>query len=225
MRRVAFVALAALLLAGAAPNWTATVRQQDNGAYVLGNPAAAVKLVEYLSYTCGHCAHFAGESKAPLRTAYVARGLVSVELRNAVRDRFDFTAALLARCGGPSRFHANSEAIFAAQAAWMGRIEAFQAANGAKLAGLAINDSLKLIARGVGLDAILRQRGYSAAQIDACLTSKPEQERVAAMANEAWNVRKIKGTPFFLINGAPVDGVGNWAGLEPKLKASAMAVR
>lgn len=225
MPRIWLVPAALALVAAASPNWTATVRTQPSGAHVMGNPAARVKLVEYLSYTCGHCAHFATEAKQALRQNYVAKGLVSVEFRNAVRDRYDFAAALLARCGGAGRFHGNTEALFAAQEEWLSKAPAFERDNGARVAALSINDGLKAIARGVGLDEIMVRRGFTQTQIDGCLTAKAEQEKVAAMANEAWNSRKIKGTPYFLINGAPVEGVGNWSGLEPRLKSAAMAVK
>jgi len=50
-----------LTLAGAAPvrNWPATATMNADGAYVIGNPAARVKLREWASYTCPHCAHSA----------------------------------------------------------------------------------------------------------------------------------------------------------------------
>lgn len=218
MKRVLAI-LSPLLLVAAAPNWVATVRvQPSNGAFVMGNPAAKVKLVEYLSYTCSHCAEFVGEAKDPLKRGYVAKGAASVELRNAVRDRFDFAAALLARCGGAAKFFGNSEAIFAAQNTWLGKAGAVEAANAEKLAKQPIDDSLRLIARGVGLDAIMKARGFTPAQIDACLVDKAAQDRVLKMTNEAWNVRKIGGTPAFLINGTATSGVGHWNQLEPLLK-------
>jgi protein-disulfide isomerase len=218
----AALALGALSLA-ATPNWQAMVRQNPNGAFVMGNPAAKAKLVEYLSYTCSHCAHFVEESKGPLKTAYVARGTVSVEVRNAVRDRFDFAAALLARCGGPSRFFGNSEALMAGQSVWLGKAGAFEVANAERMAKLSPNEGLKAVARGVGLDAIMKARGFTAAQIDACLVSKPEQDRVLAMTNEAWQVRKINGTPSFLINGKMASGGPAWSIVEPQLKAAIAA--
>lgn len=211
------------LLAAASPMaWDKTVRATSNGAYVMGNPAAKTKLVEYLSYTCGHCAHFVGESNVALKAGYVARGTVNVELRNAVRDRFDFAAALLARCGGPSRFFGNSDAIMAKQEVWLGKANAFAQANGTKLDTMPPNEGLKLIARGLGLDVIMKARGFSVQQIDACLTSKADQDRIVAMTKEAWNVRKITGTPSFLINGELVDGT-SWAVVEPRLKAASAA--
>lgn len=221
MKRV-LALMSPLLLIAAAPNWVASVRVQPaNGAFLMGNPAAKVKLVEYLSYTCSHCAEFTGEAKVALKRDHVAKGTVSVELRNAVRDRFDFAAALLARCGGPAKFFGNTEAIFAAQATWLGKAGAVEQANADKLAKLPIDDSLKLIARGVGLDAIMKTRGFTSAQVDACLIDKAAQDRIVKMTNEAWNVRKINGTPAFLINGTATSGVGHWNQLEPLLRRAA----
>ena len=223
MRMVTLAVGALALVAATAPNWVASVRVQPNGAFVMGKPAAPVRLVEYLSYTCSHCAQFYGESSAPLKASYIAKGLATVEVRNAVRDRYDFTAALLARCGGPAKFFGNSEALFAAQGAWLGKASAFEAANAERIGKLAMNDSLKAIARGVGLDTLLRARGFGVAQIDACLTDAAAQKQVVAMTNEAWSIRKISGTPSFLINSNAFEGPGSWAAVEAGLKAALAA--
>jgi protein-disulfide isomerase len=212
--------LAVLLIAATTPTQLIAVRQLPSGAIMIGSPTAKAKLVEYLSFTCPHCAHFVGESAEPLKHDYIAKGLVSVEVRNAVRDRFDFAAALLARCGGPSRFFGNSEALMASQGDWAAKAGAFETANAAKLLKMPPNQSLKLIVRGVGLDAVMKARGFSSAQIDACLISKPDQARILAMTNEAWNIRKIEGTPSFLINGTSISTVGSWAMMEPLLKTA-----
>src|SRR3546814_3638406 len=39
---------------------------------------------------------------APLKINWISTGAINVEIRNAVRDRYDLIAALLARCGGRS---------------------------------------------------------------------------------------------------------------------------
>ena len=41
--------------------WDRTVNLTADGFPVLGNPAARVKLVEFISYTCPHCADFNAE--------------------------------------------------------------------------------------------------------------------------------------------------------------------
>ncbi len=216
--------LAALPLLGATPakplNWTATVTQTPSGAFVMGNPRAKVRLVEYISYSCSHCADFVGESKLPLKRDYVAKGLVAVELRNAVRDQFDLAAALLARCSGAPRFFGHTEALLASQSVWLGKAPAFYEKNGARLAKLAPNEGLKITARGVGLDELMKARGLTPAQIDACLVSKPAQMFVLGMTKEAFETRKITGTPTFLVNDTQLQGAGHWAIIEPALKAA-----
>ena len=217
-------AIAAIALIAAAPiNWAGRARQIPSGAIVLGNPAAKVKFVEYLSYTCSHCAEFTAEAKLPLKRDYIAKGQVSVEVRNAVRDGYDFAAAMLARCGGPSRFFGNTEAIMASQGTWLSKAGAFDAANAEKMSKLPIDQRLLLMARGVGLDAVMKPRGFTPAQINACLINKADQKAVTAMTNEAWNDRKISGTPAFLINGQTVTAAGHWYAVEPELKSALAA--
>jgi 2-hydroxychromene-2-carboxylate isomerase len=86
-----------------------------------------------------------------------------------------------------------------------------------------MNDVLKALAKGVGLDTLMRSRGLSPAQIDACLSDAVAQKQVVAMSNEAWTVRKINGTPSFLINGSAFEGPGSWAAVEAGLKAALAA--
>ena len=221
MKRLLAIALTTLGLAAApAPNWSATISMAPNGAMVQGNPKAKVRFVEYLSYTCAHCAVFVGEASVPLKRDYVGKGLVAVEMRNAIRDRYDYAAALLARCGSPSRFFGNSELLMAKQSEWLARAPDFDKANGPTMAKISVNDSLKLIVRGLGLDKLMATRGLSQVQINACITDKVMQKRIVDMTNEAWNIRKISGTPTFLINGSALEGAGHWAVVEPALKAA-----
>ena len=208
----------------ATPSWVRTVTQAPNGAYVMGNPRAKVRLVEYISYTCGHCAQFVGEAKLPLKRDYVAKGRVSVEFRNAVRDRIDFAASLVARCGGSGKFFGISEQLMATQNNWLGKAQTFAAANDEKMEKMPINDGLKMIARGVGFDVMLRNQGIAPAQMDACLTNKKTQDLVAGLTNEAWQQSKINGTPAFKVNGTMLSGAGTWTVVESAIKA-ALAVK
>ena len=207
-------------LSAAAPkvDWTRRVTITPAGAYVMGNPAAKVRLIEYLSMTCPHCAHYAAESKLPLRRDFVARGTTSVELRHAVRDRLDFVATLAARCGGPARFFGNVEAILAGQQGWIDKGAAFEQANAARLEKLPIADAVRQEARGAGIDAIMAARGVPAAMLDKCLADPAQQKLVGAMTDAAWNDAHIPGTPAFVVNGNMVTNAASWATLEPALK-------
>src|SRR3546814_16566349 len=118
-RRTAVLALsgAALGLIAAAPArsaaWSQTVTTSPIGAFVVGNPAAKVRLVEYFSYTCHICADFTKASALPLKTGYIDRGLVLFEYRNLVSDPIDLTAALLARAGGAKPLVGHHKGILA----------------------------------------------------------------------------------------------------------------
>jgi protein-disulfide isomerase len=221
--RIGFIAVAALGFASATPaqrNWSATVTQMPSGAFVMGNPAAKVRLVEYLSYTCSHCAHFTTEASAPLKRDYVATGKVAVEVRHLVRDQFDLTAALLARCGGGAKFFGATEAIMADQPVWMASAQLYAVRDAAKDAKLPLGAKLASVARATGLDTIAASQGVTAAQAKACLANPAAHRALLAMTKQAVEVQKIPGTPYFLINGKPGPNTDKWASLEPALKAA-----
>ena len=92
------------IAAPAGQSWIETAAETPEGGFVIGNPNAPLKLVEYASHTCSHCAAFSQEGAAKL-DEYVAKGTVSYEIRNQIHDPIDLTIALLARCGTPASFH------------------------------------------------------------------------------------------------------------------------
>ncbi|MDO7835927.1 thioredoxin domain-containing protein [Sphingobium sp. HBC34] len=214
---LALLAIPAALVAAPAANWANRVVMSPIGGHYMGNPAAPTKLVEYVSYTCSHCAHFVGEASAPLKAQYVKGGKVGVEVRNAVRDKYDLTAALLARCGGPARFMGNHEALFANQTPWMDKIESYDGGAAKPTDQIA---ALKDIGQKTGLYALMTKRGFTPAQLDACIASPQSMKQILAMTDEAWNKVKITGTPGFTVNGTLVQG-SSWAILQAALPAAA----
>ena len=204
----------------AAHDWTATVTRTPAGAYVIGNPAAKVKLIEYLSLTCPHCAHFAAEGFPKLRDGYIKDGRVSLEVRHALRDPFDLSASLLARCAGPRGYLASVEAIYAAQAQWMGKAMTMTQAEGEALNAMPVAKRAAVLAKQSGLDTLMRARGLSDARQAACLADAVDTKRLTDMTEEAWGQRKIPGTPAFLINGTIAANVVEWSDLEPLIVAA-----
>ncbi|WP_312489485.1 thioredoxin domain-containing protein [Sphingomonas sp.] len=199
-------------------DWTGHVTQTPAGAYVIGNPAARVKLVEYVSYTCPHCADFAIQSAPVLKDKMVRSGSTSIEVRHFIRDRIDLAAALIARCGGAARFPALNEAMFAQQKTWLARGMEFDQANGQRISAYPIAAQLKTVADGAGLPAIGKAAGLSDAQIAACLSDRAAADRIVAMTTNAPDT--IEGTPGFFINGKQAMGVFTWDALQPLLRAA-----
>lgn len=222
---LAAVAAAALALPAAATgakavDWARRVTLSAIGGHIDGNPAAPTKVVEYVSYTCSHCAHFVAEGTTPLRTGWVKGGKVSVEVRNAVRDRFDLTAAVLARCGGKDRFLGNHEALFANFDSWMTQLDAYIAQNQDAPPPASQQAMMQDIADKTGLTALMGKRGFTPAQVKACIADPGALRQVLGMTRDAWETMKITGTPAFTVNGSMVDA-HDWAGLQAALPAPA----
>ena len=220
-RRTAVLALsgAAFGLIAATPAksaWSQSVTTSPIGAFVVGNPAAKVRLVEYFSYTCHICADFAKAGTLPLKTAYVDRGLVLFEYRNLVRDPVDMTAALLARVGGAKAFAGNHQAIFAAFPAMIAKVQkATEAQKKSWFEGTTAERARK-IAADTGLTALMRARGYTQAQLDAALDSEVAQAELTGMTNIGRSADNVQGTPSFFINGRNAE-VTAWPALKSKL--------
>ncbi len=221
-RRAAVLALsgAALTLLAATPAkpalWSQTVTTSPIGAFLVGNPDAKVRLVEYFSYTCHVCADFAKAGSLPLKTQYLDRGLVLLEYRNLVRDPVDMTAALLARCGGPKAFSGNHQAIFAAFPTLIAKIQKATDAQTKSWFEGTTGERARKIAAGTGLAALMRARGYTQVQIEAALDSEVAQAELTGMTNIGLGADRVEGTPTFFVNGRNA-GVTAWPALKSKL--------
>lgn len=214
---------AVALVAAAAPAkpaaWSSNIAVSPIGAHVVGNPNAKVKMVEYFSYTCSHCAEFSTLGDLPLKAQYIDKGLVLFEYRNLVRDPVDMTAALLARCGTAGAFAGNHRAIFAAQPVWLGKVvKASDAQKTSWYQGTTAERARK-IAADTGLFALMQKRGYTTAALNACLDSEVAQAEVTGMSNIGRAADHVRGTPTFFINGRDA-GVTAWPAVKTKLDAA-----
>lgn len=215
--RLLAVTIGVALLTAAAPvrDWSQTTRRLPTGAHLTGNPAAPLKLVEYGSYTCSHCAEFAEQSRAVLHDRMIRSGKVSFEYRHLIRDRLDLGAAILARCAGPAAFPSASEAIFASQSVWLQRVVDWQGAH-PEVAQMSPVEQIRAYVGASGLDAAMRARGLTQAKIDACLADRAEIDRIVKMTADA--PKEVQSTPAFFLNGV-LQANADWARLEPVLRA------
>jgi len=223
LARVVALAGAALLGIGAGPapkpaagNWVATVVATDGG-HRIGNPDAKVKLAEYISYTCPHCAAFAKEGEAPLQLAYIATGKLSLEVRHLIRDPIDLTAAMLTNCGPAAKFPQNHAAFMLGQDKWIAPLANSTATQQQRwrTPGAA---GRRAIANDFGFYAIMERRGYSRTETDRCLADEAMAKSLAEKSAADWKLPGISGTPGFSINGTIMPGTHSWAALEPQLK-------
>ena len=203
-----------------APNngdWSTVVTKTPEGGFLMGNPNAKVKLVEFGSMTCPHCAEFEEQGGKALVDNYVKKGLVSWEFRNFVRDPFDMTATLLARCGGEANFFGMTRTLFHDQKNWIGKVQAADQAQLQALQSMPPAQQFSTIADLAGLKTFAAQRGVPRAKADQCLANEAETNQLVQMNADA-TTYNIPGTPAFLINNVLVEQVAGWEGLEPKIK-------
>lgn len=201
-------------------DWTQVVTETEAGGMLMGNPNAPVKLIEFASMTCGHCATFAEEGEPQLVDTYVKSGQVSFELRNFVRDPADLAAALIARCNGPAAFFKLTDQLFAAQEEWLGQLQNMTPADQQALQSMAPTQAPAFIADKAGLGQFARVRGIPAAKAQQCLTDSARIEKLVNMTSNAASEFNIQGTPSFAINGRTVENTSDWKTLEPRLRAA-----
>lgn len=201
----------------AASRLSARVSETSIGAFVVGNPDAKLRLVEYFSYTCGACGAFAATGDEPLKAQYVDKGLVALEYRNLVRDPLDMTAALLARASGARAFPGHYRAIMTGQSGWLVKASQLPEAVQKKWYEGSFGERMARISRDSGLDTLMRARGVTPAQMTAALDSEVAQAALTAMTNLARGADKVTSTPSFLLGGKLLADAHNWPSVKSHL--------
>lgn len=201
----------------AGQKWSETVSPTDAGGFVMGNPNAPVKLVEYMSLTCSHCRDFGEQAFAPLRDDYVESGKVSFEVRNFVRDPLDLTAAMLSRCGGGGPYFALTEQALSNQAAMFEKAQAIGEPEYNKILQSPAESRFVLLAEKLGLVEFFQERGVATDQAKTCLADSKTAEKLIGDTEKASKELDITATPTFLINGKKIEAA-NWEMVEAKLK-------
>ena len=196
--------------------WADTVTVTPEGGYMIGNPDAPLKLVEYASHTCGHCADFAAIGKPVIKDKYVSTGVVSFELRNLVRDPIDLSIATLVRCGAKENMQPLSDQAWASLNDIFASVQSNQSVYEAA-STQPVEQRFFTIAQAAGLIDFFAARGLSADQSRACLADAKVIEAIANASSSQADELKITGTPTFFLNGRKLDGT-SWQQLEPQLQ-------
>lgn len=197
-------------------NWTATVARTPGDAHLLGNPAAQVRLIEYVSYTCSHCADFEVQAGSELALGFIKPGSGSMEFRPYFRNPIDIAATLMAYCGAPSRYMGNHAALLRGQKGWLGPVTVAQQK---RWQSLDFASQMRAIASDMKLYDLFIKRGYNRPDLDRCLANEGLARRIASENRTAESVLGIRGTPSFVLNDRLIDA-GDWRSLRPYLAAA-----
>jgi protein-disulfide isomerase len=209
-------------VAGVAPpagqQWTDVVSATPDGGIRMGNPNAPVKLLEWGSLTCPHCAEFSKEATGGLRDM-VKSGKVSWEFRNFLLNPIDVPVSVLARCQGPGPFFKLVEDVYTEQPNWIKAFQNIPDAEQKRIQALTDQDRVKALADIGKLPDFFRARGLPTAKAEACLTDKGQTDQLIKMRQQAIDMG-VDGTPSFFINGAKADGVYSWETAKKALNAA-----
>lgn len=204
--------------APAARDWTQAVAATPEGGFRMGNPNAPVKVIEYLSFACPHCAEFHAESAAGLFQTYVRSGRVSIEYRNILINAADIPAAVLARCAGGRAYFNMGHELMGSQRQWLGAMQNLSAAQRGQLRNQPPTAMAQRLAPMIGLDRIAARYGLTPAAQRACLGNMANFSQLETISNQARSQYGVEGTPTFVINGRVVTDTNSWSGIEPRLR-------
>jgi len=176
---------------------------------MLGNPDAPIKVIEYASLTCSHCAKFHEDVFHDFKKNYLDTGRASYVLRHFVLNGPDLAASMIARCVDDKRYYAFVNLFLSRQASWIPPWQNVEPGEDKSLADLAAEAKMA---------DFLRPTGVSDTKIRACLdTGKLRDDllRVRAEGNAEYT---ITGTPTIIINGEKYEGPHTYEAFEQALK-------
>ncbi|QMU58410.1 MAG: thioredoxin domain-containing protein [Boseongicola sp.] len=149
----------------------------------IGNPDAAVTIVEYASFTCPHCASFHAGAYKQLKEDFIDTGKINFVYREVYFDRFGLWAAIVARCGdgAENRYFGIADMLYAEQRDWARQ-----------------NEPSEIVLR---LRRIGKTAGLSDAQLDSCFSDGDNAQKLYARYLQQAEADGVRSTPTFIING------------------------
>lgn len=169
----------------------------------LGSPEAPIKVIEFSDFGCGYCRRFHAETFPTLVEDYIETGRVEWKYVTFVSGMFSngHAAAVAAECAGEQdRFDPMRDLLYERQSEW------------------------KNISRpDPVLEALAVEAGADAGEYRQCVAGERAMPRIRSgflMAARAG----VRGTPTFLVNGAPLVGaqpIGMWAEIFTAIEAEA----
>ena len=149
----------------------------------LGDANAPVKIVEYMSMTCPHCANFHNNTFDKIKEKYIDSGKVYFIIREFPFDPRAAAAFMLARCAPENQYYPFVSMLFKQQQTWA----TAQDARGALL-------------------QMSKLAGFSQESFEACLTNQKLLDDVNATMQRGAGEFGVNSTPTFIINGKKYAG-------------------
>ena len=137
----------------------------------IGIESAPIKMVEFASLTCGHCATFHNEVFPKLKKKYIESGKIFFTYKDFPLDKYALKASVIARCSGEKKFFSFLKVLYRKQKDWTRTQDPFKSLlKIAKLGGLK-NDEIKVCVGNKSIeDGLLKERLKSSKKFDITAT-------------------------------------------------------
>lgn len=198
-------------------NWPGTIARTKRG-HLIGNPEAESRMIEFISYTCPHCATFANEGETGLELVLIAPGKMALEVRPVIRNPIDLAVSLLAACGDPAGFKGRHRMLMNRQDEWLGK--ARQAPRSQQEIWFRGDANARLnAASALGLVDMLAKAGMAPTDMNTCLKDDAAARQLLENGNADRTEFAVPGTPSFALDGKLLKDVHSWQALYPVLSA------
>ena len=174
-RRLFLAASAAAAFVGRASAQTGAADPRL-GERAVGRPDAPVRVLEYFSLTCSHCAAFYRDTMPQVKQRLVEPGTVRFVYRDFPLDRLALTAAVVARSLPPERYEPFVGALLLSQDRW----------------AFARGDQMEELAKMAALAGMPRP------QFDAALRDEPLARGIMEGVQAAEREHGVRSTPSFV---------------------------
>lgn len=162
----------------------------------LGNKDAKIKMIEFASLTCGHCAKFHNEVMPQIKEKYIKNGDVLFVYNDFPLDKFALKASIIARCSGNKNYFNFLDVFYKKQKDWTRTKDPFK--------------SLLKIAKFGGLKDD---------DIKVCVGNKSIEDGILKNRLRYTKEYEIKATPTIYFNNKRYEGVLSIEAIEKKIES------
>ena len=190
-----FLSLIFLLMSETIANSQVVDTLEAGSPKTLGDSNAPIKMIEFASLTCGHCAKFHKEVIPLLKRKYIDEGKIYFTYNDFPLDKFALKASIIARCSG-DKFFGFLDVFYKKQKDWT-----------------RTKDPLKSLLK------MAKIGGVKDEDIKVCLGNKSIEDNLLKDRLKFSKKYEITATPTIILNGSKYEGDLTFEALELKINS------
>ena len=137
----------------------------------IGKPDAPIKMIEFASLTCGHCARFHNEVMPAIKEKYINNGKIFFIYKDFPLDKFALKASIISRCSGNKNYFSFLDVFYKKQSSWTKSQDPFKSLlKIAKIGGLKDEEVKVCVGNKSIEDGLLKDRLQSSKKYDITAT-------------------------------------------------------